>query len=162
VVFQAFNLLDGRTVAENILLPVALESRRAAGSAQARDRLGRLLAELGLEGVAGKRPAELSGGERQRVAIARAVMAGPDIVLADEPTGNLDIRSASEVCDVLRRVNEAEKTAILVVTHDPQVAACAGKVHFLRDGAVAASFDTCGDAGRVSRLYLETYRRDGR
>jgi len=153
VVFQAFNLLNEKTVRENILMPLRLDGKRGS------DRLDGLLSRLGLEGVADKRPEELSGGEQQRVAIARALVAEPDIVLADEPTGNLDAQNAKAICELLKAVNASEKkTAILVVTHDPVVAACAQKVHFLKDGRIAASFDTQGDAALVSRRYLETYK----
>jgi len=153
VVFQAFNLLDEKTVRENILLPLRLDGAKVDEA-----HLASLAAALGIEGVLSKKPEELSGGERQRVAIARALVAGPDVVLADEPTGNLDAKAAKAICGLLGEVNKASSSAILVVTHDPQVAACAKKVHFLKDGRVAASHETQGDAARVSRLYLETYR----
>ena len=153
VVFQAFNLLNEKTVRENILLPMKLDGRRADAA-----RLDRLAATLGLAGLLEKRPEELSGGEQQRVAIARALIAGPDVVLADEPTGNLDAQAAKGICALLRSVNATERSAILVVTHDPMVAACAQTVHFLKDGRIAASFDPHGDAAAVSAKYLETYK----
>ena len=153
VVFQSFNLLDALTVAENIVLPVKLDHGRADPA-----RLAALVKKLGLDGKETRRPPELSGGERQRVAIARALFAEPDVILADEPTGNLDMESSRSICELLKRVNEREKSAILLVTHDPVVAACAGKVHFLKEGRIAASYDTEGDPARVSSLYLETYR----
>jgi len=153
VVFQAFNLLNEKTVRENILMPLRLDGRKSS------PRLDALLSQLGLEAVADKKPEELSGGEQQRVAIARALVAEPDVVLADEPTGNLDAKNAKAICELLKSVNASEKkTAILVVTHDPVVAACAKKVHFLREGRIAATFDTHGDAAEVSKRYLETYR----
>ncbi|MBR2838289.1 MAG: ABC transporter ATP-binding protein [Kiritimatiellae bacterium] len=156
VVFQAFNLLAERSVRENILLPLRLDG--AAKGAAVEARLAELADVLGLSGSLSKRPGELSGGEQQRVAVARALMAAPDAVFADEPTGNLDMESSRSICELLKRVNEREKCAILLVTHDPVVAACAGKVHFLKDGRIAASYDTGGDPARVSSLYLETYR----
>jgi ABC-type lipoprotein export system ATPase subunit len=79
------------------------------------------------------------------------------VILADEPTGNLDSVSSREICELLRQVNRAEKSAILVVTHDPQVAAAAERVNFLKDGRIAASCATQGDAALVSRKYLEIY-----
>lgn len=158
VVFQHFNLLSEKTVRENILLPLALESRKAARDAAVRSRIETLLSRLGLSGLADKLPEELSGGEQQRVAIARALVAEPDIVLADEPTGNLDVKSAHAICDLLKEVNASEKSAILVVTHDPIVAATARRVHFLSGGRLVASPETNGDAALVSRLYLETCR----
>ena len=153
VVFQGFNLLDTLTVAENVMLPVRLDH-----GTPNRDRLDALLAKLGLAGKAVRRPTELSGGERQRVAIARALFAEPDVILADEPTGNLDVVAAKGICELLRTLNADERSAILLVTHDPVVAAAATRVHFLRDGAVAASVETQHDPALVARRYLETYR----
>ena len=153
VVFQAFNLLNEKTVRENIALPLKLDGRASAARAAAVESLA---ARLGLSDKLEKKPEELSGGEQQRVAIARALVAGPDIVLADEPTGNLDAASAKGICEILKGLDAA--SAILVVTHDPVVAACAKRVHFLKDGKIAASCETNGDAALVSRKYLETYR----
>ena len=153
VVFQGFNLLDTLTVAENVILPVRLDH-----GTPNRDRLDALLAKLGLAGKAARRPTELSGGERQRVAIARALFAEPDVILADEPTGNLDVVAAKGICELLRTLNADERSAILLVTHDPVVAAAATRVHFLRDGRIVATHETDHDPAVVSRLYLETYR----
>ena len=157
VVFQAFNLLNEKTVRENILLPLVLDGVRR-GDKAANGRCDAMVAELGLSGLESKRPEDLSGGERQRVAIARALVAEPDVVLADEPTGNLDIEGTRTICDLLRGLNETERSAVLLVTHDPVVAACAQKVHFLKGGAIAASHDPKGDPALVSELYLETCR----
>ena len=153
VVFQAFNLLNEKTVRQNILLPLALDG--ALGRKTEDGRLEVLANRLGIAGLLDKQPEELSGGEQQRVAIARALIAEPEIVLADEPTGNLDTKSAKGICEILRDINA--KSAILVVTHDPVVAASAKKVHFLKDGKIAASLDTNGDAAKVSERYLETF-----
>ena len=153
VVFQAFNLLNEKTVRENVLLPLKLDGalgRKAEGG-----RLEELANWLGIANLLDKKPEELSGGEQQRVAIARALIAEPEIVLADEPTGNLDAKSAKGICEILKGLGG--KSAILVVTHDPVVAACAKKVHFLKDGKIAASFETEGDAAKVSARYLETF-----
>ena len=153
VVFQSFNLLNERTVRDNIVLPLRLDGAKADEA-----RLASLVSALGIEGVLNKRPEELSGGEQQRVAIARALLAEPDVVLADEPTGNLDAKASKAICALLGDLHKSEKSAILVVTHDPQVAAAAQRVHFLKDGRIAASHDTQGDPELVSKLYLETYR----
>ena len=154
VVFQAFNLLNEKTVRENVLLPL-----RLGGEAKSKDEVEQrtedLLKLLGLAGMGKKMPEELSGGEQQRVAIARALIAEPEIVLADEPTGNLDAKSAKGICEILKGLGG--KSAILVVTHDPVVAACAKKVHFLKDGRIAASFETEGDPAKVSERYLEVF-----
>jgi len=153
VVFQAFNLLNEKTVEENILLPLALD-----GCKTLPEGFERLVTALGIVDKLGKRPEELSGGEQQRVAIARALVASPEIVLADEPTGNLDAKSAKAICEILKSLNEVSRSAVLVVTHDPMVAAVARQVCFLRDGAIAATCEPNGDAELVSRRYLETYR----
>ena len=151
VVFQSFNLLNEKTVRDNIVLPLRLD-----GAKVDEERLASLVSALGIADILSKKPEELSGGERQRVAIARALIASPDVVLADEPTGNLDAKASKAICSLLRDLNGKEKSAILVVTHDPQVAATASKVHFLKDGKIAASYATEGDPALVSRLYLET------
>ena len=153
VVFQAFNLLNEKTVRENVLLPLKLDGRPTAG---VESRLSAIFKTLGLEGKESKFPQDLSGGEQQRVAIARALVAEPEIVLADEPTGNLDAKNAKLICEILKGLSG--RSAILVVTHDPVVAAAAQRVHFLRDGRLAASYETNGDPAFVSQKYLETYR----
>ena len=157
IVFQSFNLLNEKTVRENILLPLKLDGgARGTARPTVAGRLMELAKELGIVDLLEKKPEELSGGEQQRVAIARALIAEPEIVLADEPTGNLDAKSAKGICEILKGLNG--KSAILVVTHDPVVAACAKKVHFLKEGKIAASYETNGDAAFVSQKYLETYR----
>ena len=153
VVFQNFNLVDTLTVAENVALPLKLDHVRPDAA-----RLQALLAKLGLGDRADSRPDALSGGKRQRVAIARALFAEPDVILADEPTGNLDVAAARGICDLLKTVNRDEGRAILLVTHDPVVAAAADRVHFLKEGRIVASCDTGNDPEVVSRRYLETYR----
>lgn len=151
VVFQAFNLIESMTVAENIRLPARLDHAKLE-----RSRLGELVEKLHLQGKENKLPSQLSGGERQRVAIARALYMRPDVVLADEPTGNLDAKSAHSICELLSELNKTERSAILLVTHDPFVAAAATRVCFLKDGAIACSHPTNHDATAISRLYLET------
>ena len=152
VVFQAFNLLEPLTVRENVALPVRLDHGRPDAA-----RVAELVGKLGLAGKEDRLPSELSGGERQRVAIARALYAKPDVILADEPTGNLDAKSSHAICDLLRDLNRTERSAILLVTHDPVVAAAATRVCFLRDGRIAADFATGHDPAAISARYLETY-----
>lgn len=153
VVFQDFNLIDALDVSENIVLPARLGHKRID-----RTRLGELIERLGLSGKEKRLPAALSGGERQRVAIARALYMRPALVLADEPTGNLDTASAKSFCAMLRSINEAERCAILLVTHDPVVASTATRVCFLKDGRVACDFAPGHDPAVISGRYLETYK----
>jgi putative ABC transport system ATP-binding protein len=133
-VFQFFNLLASLTAEENVLLPALIAGRRDDAT---RERASELLARVGLGERAHHLPAELSGGEQQRTSIARALLTEPEIVLADEPTGNLDTRSSQEVLGLLRELNEVEGQTLVLVTHDPAAAAIAGRVIFLRDGQVS-------------------------
>ncbi|MGO1338828.1 MAG: ABC transporter ATP-binding protein, partial [Cellulosimicrobium funkei] len=131
-VFQSFNLLPMFTAEQNITLPVEL-----AGGKVDRAWFETLVRTLGLEARLSHRPSELSGGQQQRVAIARALIAGPEVVFADEPTGNLDSRSGAEVLSFLRRsVRELGRT-IIMVTHDPTAAAYADRVVLIADGRIA-------------------------
>jgi putative ABC transport system ATP-binding protein len=133
-VFQFFNLLASLTAEENVLLPALIAGRRDEAT---RERASELLARVGLGERAHHLPAELSGGEQQRTSIARALLTEPEIVLADEPTGNLDTRSSQEVLGLLRELNEVEDQTLVLVTHDPAAAAIAERVIFLRDGQVS-------------------------
>lgn len=131
-VFQSFNLLPMFTAEQNILLPLEL-----AGARVDRDWFDTLVSTLGLGERLTHRPSELSGGQQQRVAIARALIAKPEVVFADEPTGNLDSRAGAEVLSFLRRsVRELGRT-IIMVTHDPAAAAYADRVVLLADGRIA-------------------------
>jgi putative ABC transport system ATP-binding protein len=152
VVFQAFNLVETLTVRENVVLPLRLDRRRADEA-----EVTALLARLGLADQARKYPHELSGGECQRVAIARALIVKPALLLADEPTGNLDVAAARDFCALLREVSASAACAILLVTHDPVVAAAADRVHFLKEGRLAATVETRHSPAEISARYLETY-----
>jgi putative ABC transport system ATP-binding protein len=131
-VFQFFNLIADLNVAENVELPALLVG---ASAREARHRRDELLVELGLADKADAAPGRLSGGQQQRVAIARALVNRPAVLLADEPTGNLDTASAKEVLALLRRERDEGQT-ILLVTHDARVAAAADRVVTVRDGLV--------------------------
>jgi putative ABC transport system ATP-binding protein len=132
-VFQFFNLVSNMTVADNIELPALMGG---ASRRQARDRRDELLADLGLAGKADAAPAALSGGEQQRVALARALAHQPSLLLADEPTGNLDSANAADVLRLLGRMHE-QGNAILLVTHNARVASMADRVVSLFDGMIA-------------------------
>jgi putative ABC transport system ATP-binding protein len=133
IVFQFFQLLPTLTALENAMLPLDFAHR---GTRRERAERGRRNLELvGLGDKLDHLPSELSGGEQQRVAIARALAPGPQILVGDEPTGNLDTRTAAEMFELLRRVNESG-TTILYVTHDPALAALAGRIVTIRDGRV--------------------------
>jgi putative ABC transport system ATP-binding protein len=148
-VFQFFNLLPALSAEENVLLPGLISGRRDAAT---RDRAHRLLERVGLGERANHLPAELSGGEQQRVSIARALLMSPELVLADEPTGNLDTTSSAEVLALLRELNRKDGHTIVLVTHDPDSASKAGRVVFLRDGKVAGEI-TGGSTKRVSERF---------
>src|SRR3954451_15810387 len=133
-VFQFFNLLPSLTAEENVMLPAVI-ARRTDTPVRARARA--LLEVVKLGDRASHTPGELSGGQQQRVSIARALLLQPQLVLADEPTGNLDRRSGRDVLRVLRQLNRAEGRTVLMVTHDVAAAAVADRVVFLRDGRSA-------------------------
>jgi putative ABC transport system ATP-binding protein len=130
-VFQSFNLLPALTAEQNIVLPLQL-----AGRSIDRGRVADLAASLGLQGRLGHRPAELSGGQQQRVAIARALLPGPELIVADEPTGNLDSRTGAEVLALLRDSSRERGHTVVMVTHDPVAASYAHEVVMVRDGRV--------------------------
>lgn len=132
-VFQDFYLMDSLSVSENIMLPMVLDKKNVRKCMEK----GKEYAEhFGLSHLMKKYPYELSGGEKQRVAISRALINNPDIILADEPTGNLDSKSGKIVIDALERINRKMKKTIIMVTHDPQVASHCKRIIFLKDGVI--------------------------
>jgi putative ABC transport system ATP-binding protein len=132
-VFQFFALVPVLTAYENVELPLLLSGVRPA---ERRDRVRELLAAVGLEERAGHRPDQLSGGQQQRVAIARALATRPVLVLADEPTANLDSANGHQAMEIMARLNQETGTAFVYATHDPRVIAFAKRVVTLEDGAV--------------------------
>ncbi|GAB4537609.1 MAG: ABC transporter ATP-binding protein [Anaerolineae bacterium] len=134
-VFQSFNLLPRLTAEENVALPLMFSN---VPEQERRARARRLLEQVGLGGRLMHRPTQLSGGEQQRVAIARALIGQPALLLADEPTGNLDTSTGAEIMALLKELNQERGLTSLVVTHDPEVAAFADRVIKLRDGRVEA------------------------
>jgi putative ABC transport system ATP-binding protein len=151
VVFQQFNLLPTLTALENVTLPGVLDGMER-GALEARGRS--LLADLGLAERAHHRPEALSGGEQQRVAIARALLFEPRILLADEPTGNLDSNTSERLWEMLKRVVHARSILVLMVTHEPAAAAHCRTVHVLRDGLLAGSFDVDGIQERTGQVHV--------
>lgn len=133
-VFQFHHLIPAFTALENVMMPMLID--RGAPDAEMRERAAWLLDQVGLAAAAAKKPSELSGGMQQRVAIARSLAMNPPLVLADEPTGNLDTHTADEIFDLLRRFNAESRTAILIVTHDPRLAARCDRRIELVDGRI--------------------------
>jgi putative ABC transport system ATP-binding protein len=151
-VFQLYNLLPTLTAAENITLPLAIGGRKPD-----RAWLDRIVQTLGLGDRLGHRPAQLSGGEQQRVACARALVSRPQVVFADEPTGNLDSRSSAEVLGFLRRSARELGQTIVMVTHDPTAAAHADRVVFLVDGRIVGELADPTAARVLDRMkHLDT------
>jgi len=141
IVFQQFNLIPTLTARDNVSLPGLLDGAPASTRDQRADEL---LDRLGLTDRSGHRPDALSGGEQQRVALARALYFEPSLVLADEPTGNLDTRASEAIWRLLRQLTEERGLTVLMVTHEPAAAAHCQHVYLLRDGRVHDSFDVDG------------------
>jgi putative ABC transport system ATP-binding protein len=131
--FQSYELLDSLTGRENIILPLAIHNEQAGAI---HSRLRELAAFFEIEDVLEKFPAQMSGGQKQRVAAARALISKPDIVLADEPTGALDTRSARTLMEKLALLNEQERATILLVTHDANAASFCSRILFIQDGVI--------------------------
>ncbi len=130
-VFQDFNLLPMLTVEENIVLPLTLDEQPIS---LMEERLKGLVDKLGLSTILHKRPDEISGGQAQRTAIARALIHEPSLILADEPTGNLDSNASREVLELLSQMNQEKQATIIMVTHDPIAASYCDRVLFIKDG----------------------------
>ena len=132
-IFQSYNLINRTTVLKNVALPAILADM---GSAERERRAKKLLDVLGIGDKAGFKPANLSGGQQQRVAIARALMNDPAIILADEPTGNLDTKTGHEVFEMLKMLSRKFRRTIVMVTHNPELAQATDRAIFIRDGMV--------------------------
>ncbi len=154
IVFQSFNLMPTLTARENVMLPLLVDGLAAGEAAKRADEL---IARVHLEARARHRPAAMSGGEQQRVAIARALINNPILILADEPTGNLDPTSSLEIWKLLRDLSDQMGTTILMVTHEAGAAAYADRVHVLQTGGFIGVIETggCGDAALVDARYAE-------
>jgi putative ABC transport system ATP-binding protein len=142
-VFQEFNLLHTLTVEENIVLPLTLDGAKVKDM---KEKAHNIAEKIGIKEIMNKRTYEISGGQAQRAAVARAMIHQPTLLLADEPTGNLDSKASKDVMTMLETINKAEKTTMMLVTHDAQAASYCNRVVFIRDG----------------KLYSEIHRGDNR
>src|SRR5256886_7060077 len=153
LVFQAFNLIPTLTAEENVALPLLLDGRNG----QSDMKVNELMESLGLGSRRGHRPDAMSGGEQQRVAIGRALAADPAVILADEPTCNLDSANSRSVCELLRDLSSKHGRTIVMVTHEPSVAAYAQEVAVLKDGRMVDRFETDGlsDSQQLAARYQQ-------
>lgn len=152
-VFQQFNLINTLTVGENIILPLTLDQVAPKKMNKKLEEISKL---LGIEQLLNKRTYEISGGQAQRVAIARAVMNNPAIVLADEPTGNLDSKAAKDVMKLFKKLNDSLKVTIIMVTHDPNIAAFSDKTYIIKDGNIYQEISKGEDEKAYKQQILNT------
>jgi len=156
LVFQSFNLIPTLTAEENIRLPLMLEGLNGQLN---ESKVTDLLDQLGLSPRKRHRPDAMSGGEQQRVAIGRALITNPAVILADEPTGNLDSTNSRSVCELLKNLSLEHRKTIVMVTHEPSVAAYAQEIVILKDGRVVRRFETGGEEPEALALrYQEALR----
>ncbi|MEG2353351.1 MAG: ABC transporter ATP-binding protein [Clostridium sp.] len=148
-IFQNFNLLKDLTVEENLALPLILKNY---SKNEIKNKVEEIIKSLGLEGWEGHKPLELSGGQQQRVAIGRALITNPSVLLADEPTGNLDYNTSNEILEIIQRMKEELKQSIIIVTHDPKVATYADRVVFIHDGRIADEYVKDGSEGCIEEI----------
>ena len=152
-VFQQFNLINTLTVGENIILPLTLDKADVKTMKTKLEEISKL---LGLSDLLHKRTYEISGGQAQRVAIARAVINEPSILLADEPTGNLDSKAAKDVMKLFKKLNEAMHVTIIMVTHDPNIASYSDKTYIIKDGNIYQEIINRNDNKNYRREILNT------
>ena len=141
-VFQNFNLLDTLTIGENIVLPLTLEG---ISISEMDKRLEKISKDLGIENILNKRTFEISGGQAQRAAVARAVINNPSILLADEPTGNLDSKATNDVMKIFEHLNTNNNVTTLMVTHEPYTASFCNRIIFIKDGEIYRELNKKGD-----------------
>ena len=151
-VFQFYNLIPVLDATENAALPLTLDSVKPA---EAKAKAADWLKKVGLGNRLHSRPDQLSGGQQQRVAIARALVADPALVLADEPTGNLDTRASDEIAALLRQVADEWGRAVVMVTHDPRLAAYADRIIFLKDGTIVDETRLGGNGAEEAKAVRE-------
>ncbi|REE83924.1 putative ABC transport system ATP-binding protein [Paenibacillus taihuensis] len=141
-VFQDFNLLDSLTLKENVALPLILDR---VAPREIEQRVDELMAFFGIADLANKYPYHVSGGQKQRAAAARAIVTNPAVCFADEPTGNLDSKSAADIMEMLTQMNEERASTILMVTHDPFAASYCKRIIFIKDGQINLQIQSAGD-----------------
>ncbi len=153
LIFQNYNLVRALNIKENIRLPLLLTDSKDSKYAE----IGSLINQLGLSDRISHLPRQLSGGEQQRVAIARALITEPQLILADEPTGNLDLKSGTQICELLASIAEKHQQTIILVTHAPHVAFYADRIIMLSEGKISSDFarDKFASAGELSVHYQE-------
>lgn len=152
-VFQNFELIDSLSILDNIMLPAIIDKRPLD---EAKEKARALAVKLDLkEELLAKAPYELSGGEKQRVAICRALINDPELILADEPTGNLDEKSGNIVSDILLDINTNMGKTIIMVTHNPKLAGNSKKLYMIKDGIIAETLEQCGNSNTYYREILE-------
>lgn len=154
-IFQSYNLLKDLTVEENISLPLILKGENKKTIIH---KTSEILDLIGLQKWRNHRPVELSGGQQQRVAIGRAIITSPPILLADEPTGNLDYNTSIDILNMIVEMKNRLNQSIIIVTHDPQVATYADRVIFLHDGNIINKYIKDGEKGDVS-VILDIFRK---
>lgn len=152
-IFQDFNLLDSMTIEENIILPLALSGEKPKIIAQ---KLDSLVADLNIKDILSKFPYEISGGEKQRASACRALITEPKIILADEPTGNLDTVSSKQLLSLLEHINRKYNTTILMVTHDVSAASYCHNVLFIKDGDIYNQLHSQGDRQEFFESIIKT------
>lgn len=133
-IFQKFNLLDNLTIFENIAMPLSIANEKAE---RIKERVEKIAKKIGIDTLLDKYPTQCSGGQCQRCAVARSLIANPKLIVADEPTGNLDSKNSHEILKLLKQLNEEEGVTILLVTHDSMIASYAKQLLFLEDGKIA-------------------------
>jgi len=158
-VFQDFNLLPTLTVEENIILPLTLDGAKVSDM---QEKLVQVADKLAISQLLKKKIGEISGGQAQRVAVARAMIRRPELVLADEPTGNLDTKASNDVMNLLTQINQEENATILMVTHDPFSASFCNRIVFIKDGELLSDFSKTGTRSEFyDQLMMELRELEG-
>jgi putative ABC transport system ATP-binding protein len=151
-VFQEFNLLDSLTLKENVMLPMILDNKDLD---EMETKTHEIMSMFGIDDIMDKYPYAISGGQQQRTSISRAIVNDPDIIFADEPTGNLDSKSSKVVMECFEKLNHDNKSTILVVTHDPFAASYCHKVVFIKDGLINREITKKDDKRSFSKVILD-------